>query len=527
MTEPVKHDSSSGEYETKHDQDVTHYERDLEKQTSRRRSSTTGVDVRQNLNAKLANPLAGYSHAELEAMGEAYARKHAVGDDSDIAAFRAGAVCAQNPMRFDRVASLTDADKEIMSKEFSNRWSQPRLLYLVIVLCSTCAAVQGMDETVVNGAQLFYAKRMAECSPPAIRGALVMQWQMWTAFGIMLGYAADLAFYKVPDRPHITGLKSPRWYMSKNRHAKAYRSMCRLRFSKAQAARDVFYMSTLLEAESDMNLQRNKLLELVTVPRNRRAMLASEIVMFMQQLTSFKFCGVNIIAYYSSSIFKQAGYDDIAALSASLGWGIINFLFAIPAVYTIDTFGRRNLLLATFPFLSLFMFFTGFSFFIPETMKSARTGCIALGTYLFAVFYSPGEGPVPFTYSAEAYPLYVRSYGMSLATATTWFFNFILAVTFPSLVLAFTSQGAFSWYGAWNIVGWILVLLFVPETKGKTLEELDQVFGVPTRTHAMYGLKCVPIFFQKYLFRRNVDFPQLYQRDEEDDTSTGEKEINS
>ena len=146
MTEKIKHDSSSGEFETKRSQDITHHENDLEKQTSRRRSSNAVVDVRQNLNAKLANPLAGYSHAELEAMGEAYARKHAVGDDTDIAAFRAGAVCAQNPNRFDRVAALSDVDKEIMSKEFSSRWSQPRLLYLVIVLCSTCAAVQGMGE---------------------------------------------------------------------------------------------------------------------------------------------------------------------------------------------------------------------------------------------------------------------------------------------------------------------------------------------------------------------------------------------
>lgn len=62
-------------------------------------------------------------------------------------------------------------------------------------------------------------------------------------------------------------------------------------------------------------------------------------------------------------------------------------------------------------------------------MHTARVACIALGIYLFGIVYSPGEGPVPFTYSAEAYPLYVRAYGMSLATATTWFFNFVLSVS--------------------------------------------------------------------------------------------------
>jgi archaellum biogenesis protein FlaJ (TadC family) len=66
--------------------------------------------------------------------------------------------------------------------------------------------------------------------------------------------------------------------------------------------------------------------------------------------------------------------------------------------------------------MALFLFFTGFSFFIPDdpTYHATRIGCIATGIYLFGIVYSPGEGPVPFTYSAEAYPLYIRSYGMSL-----------------------------------------------------------------------------------------------------------------
>lgn len=191
-----------------------------------------------------------------------------------------------------------------------------------------------------------------------------------------------------------------------------------------------------------------------------------------------QFCGVNIIAYYSSTIFLEAQFSPVSALAASLGFGIINFLFAIPAIYTIDTFGRRNLLLTTFPLMSLFLFFTGFSFLIPDsTHHTARIACVALGIYLFGIVYSPGEGPVPFTYSAEAYPLYIRPLGMSLATATTWFFNFVLSITYPSLQTAFTPTGAFGWYAGWNIVGFVAVLLFLPETKGLSLEELDQVFS--------------------------------------------------
>lgn len=110
--------------------------------------------------------------------------------------------------------------------------------------------------------------------------------------------------------------------------------------------------------------------------------------------------------------------------------------------------------------------------------------------------YSPGEGPVPFTYSAEAYPLYIRDLGMSLATATTWFFNGVLSITWPSLLRAFKPQGAFSYYAVWNIIGWFLVLLFVPETKGLSLEELDQVFSVPTKVHAAWGLRQVSSFLK-------------------------------
>ncbi len=68
--------------------------------------------------------------------------------------------------------------------------------------------------------------------------------------------------------------------------------------------------------------------------------------------------------------------------------------------------------------MAFFLFYTGFSFYIPA--GTARVANVALGIYLFGIVYSPGEGPVPFTYSAEAYPLYIRPFGMSLATATTW-----------------------------------------------------------------------------------------------------------
>lgn len=104
----------------------------------------TADQLRSNINARIANPLAGYSHAELSQKGEEFVRQHAVGDDEDIRAFRLGAILAQDPNRHAEVDGLTQAERDVLEREISHRWSQPKLLYLVIILCSTCAAVQGM-----------------------------------------------------------------------------------------------------------------------------------------------------------------------------------------------------------------------------------------------------------------------------------------------------------------------------------------------------------------------------------------------
>ena len=114
--------------------------------SNRRLSLNAGDRMRRNASAKLANPLAGISHAQLEEMGATYARKHHIGDEEDIRAFRKGAVLAQEPRRFAQVQGLTGMELDVLQKEFDNRWSQPKLMYMVIALCSTCAAVQGMGQ---------------------------------------------------------------------------------------------------------------------------------------------------------------------------------------------------------------------------------------------------------------------------------------------------------------------------------------------------------------------------------------------
>jgi len=364
----------------------------------------------------------------------------------------------------------------------------------------------------------------AECAPPEIRGALAMQWQMWTAFGIMLGYVAGVVFegVKIPASDDNSQWRiilastaippifvcaqvylvpeSPRWYMSKNRYQKAFESLQRFRWSRLQAARDLYYIHKQISVEYEMRKGKNLFKEFFMVPRNRRAAQSSFFVMFMQQ-----FCGVNAIAYYSVVIFQDSGFDRSQALLVAMGTGIVNWLFAIPAFYTIDTFGRRNLLLVTFPLMGIMLLIAGFSFLIPESNPTGRLAGVATGIYLFMVVYSPGEGPVPFTYSAEAFPLYIREYGMAFATATTWGFNFIISLTWPPLVDAFTTPGAFAYYAAFNFAGFVVCYFCLPETKERTLEELDGVFGVRTRDHARYYADSMPWYFKKYVLRQRPE----------------------
>ncbi|KAF7547857.1 hypothetical protein G7Z17_g7430 [Cylindrodendrum hubeiense] len=345
----------------------------------------------------------------------------------------------------------------------------------------------------------------AECAPKNIRGALTMMWQMWTAFGIMLGFVSSIAFQETKILgedtqwrwmigstalpPLIVSLlvyllpESPRWYMDKGNFPKAFVSLKKLRSSELQAARDMYLAWKFLQVEEQTTRGGdilNTLKEFFTVRRNWRAAQSSWFCMFMQQ-----FCGVNVIAYYSTQIFKDAGYDNSQALLASFGGGAINWIFALPAIWTIDTFGRRNLLLLTLPMMSICLFWTGLNFRLEEG-SIIRTSMLATSVYIFYAVYSPGMGPVPFTYSAEAFPLHIRSLGMASATSITWAFNFLLSFSWPQMDDSFGEGNAFFWYAAWNLVGWVFAYFLLPETKALTLEELDLVFSVRNRDHARY-----------------------------------------
>ena len=177
---------------------------------------------------------------------------------------------------------------------------------------------------------------------------------------------------------------------------------------------------------------------------------------------------------------------------------------------------KPTLRLTGLPNLDMFwpLLAAGFCFYMDEDNK-ARLPLIALFIYIFDAFYSPGQGPVPFTYSAEVFPLSHREIGMSWAVATNNFWATILSLTFPYMLRQLKPQGAFGFYAGLNICALLMVFSWMQEvsyletssrklcawasvvlpmkltilatqTKQRSLEELDYVFAVPTRTHMKF-----------------------------------------
>jgi sugar porter (SP) family MFS transporter len=270
---------------------------------------------------------------------------------------------------------------------------------------------------------------VAEVSPAPIRGGLVTSFQLWVAFGIMVGFCNNLIWYRigdlawrfqlgaaaVPAIPIVIFVwwcpESPRWLMKKGRYADAFRHMCRIRNTEVQAARELYYAHCQVMEERNAFAGISigtRFKELFTVPRIRRATVASAWIVISQQ-----FSGINIMSFYSSTIFANAGYGTLETLLASLGFGLVMFVFAFPALVTIDKFGRRTMLLSTFPFMALALLAAGLSFLMDDSNK-ARVPLIATFIYIFTALYGPGIGPMPSIYFSEAYPLSHREAGSSI-----------------------------------------------------------------------------------------------------------------
>ncbi|KAN0117717.1 Sugar transporter domain containing protein [Hyaloscypha variabilis] len=364
----------------------------------------------------------------------------------------------------------------------------------------------------------------AEMAPARIRGALVMFWQLWVVAGIFLGFAANvivkdtgriawrlqLGSAFIPS--FILGIgiffcpESPRWLMKHGKIAQGFKSMSVLRANPIIAARDYYYSYIIYQEEMKLAGGLNywtRMWDCFRVPRIRRANYGASTVMIAQQM-----CGINIISFYSSTIFENVGYTASQALYASLGYGAIQVVFTIPTLFLIDTKGRRTLTLMTFPFMCIFLLAAGLSLLKTEGSKGARIGPVVLFVYLFTIAYSLGEGPVAFQYSAEVFPTIQREQGMAWAVCINNTFAGILSLTFPRMKTVMTPTGAFGFYAGLNLIAWFMIFCFVRETKQLTLEEIDQVFSVPTKSFLNYELTVwLPYFLKRHILRQKIAKP--------------------
>ncbi|KAF3054845.1 putative polyol transporter 1 [Daldinia childiae] len=375
------------------------------------------------------------------------------------------------------------------------------------------------------------------------RGSFILAWQLWVAFGIMIGFAFNLIFYTahtdklslqlilgapfVPSIFLMIGLwfcpESPRYYMRQRTSSynpqKAYDVLLKLRKTKLQALRDTYlvYKSVQLEEYSDDSNVGNlgddvprgfvahiknyasQYKELFAQRRLRNALISSSIVALAQQL-----CGSTLF----SGVLAN-GNGPLMPMVYSLGIGAVNFVFGLPAIRTIDTLGRRKWLVLTLPVMCLLMMAAALSSLI--TNQTTRVGIIALFVFLFAAAYSPGMGPIPFTLASESFPLSHREAGCAFAIMINLLFAGLIQMFFPSIYASLHDGGSLALFAGLNLLAFVLVFLFVEETKRRSLEDLDLVFAVRKRDFVRHQVtRYLPWFFRRYALGRTEDKPSLY-----------------
>ena len=339
----------------------------------------------------------------------------------------------------------------------------------------------------VGLASMIVPLYIAEIAPPDRRGALVSLNQLMITIGILLSYIVGVLFTPIEGWRYMFGValipalilgigmfslpESPRWLFEHGRSDKAREVLGRSR-SPEEVDQELQEMQDIKNQEG--NQERVSYAELLA-PFVRPALIIGIGLAIFQQIT-----GINTVIYYAPTILQGVGFSEGGAIAATaLGVGVVNVGFTILAVRIIDRAGRRPLLLIGLVGMTISLALLGTVFASGATGDDASvlvgvlaTACLALYIASFAI----SLGPVFWLMISEIYPLRIRGTAMSVASIANWGSNFLVALTFPVLLAALGGATLFWLFAFLGIVAWVFIYFRVPETKNRSLEQIEASF---------------------------------------------------
>ncbi|HEY1865130.1 MAG TPA: sugar porter family MFS transporter [Roseiarcus sp.] len=340
--------------------------------------------------------------------------------------------------------------------------------------------VAGFGVGVAAVAAPLYA---AELAPAAQRGRYVSSYQLAITVGIFVAYLVDqalagpegwrtmLGVAAVPGAllalAVLTAVESPRWFAKTGRRDDALRTLIALGAENDAEAR-LAAIAASLRAEVKTPSWTD-----VFAPRWRTPLKIGLGLAVLQQIT-----GINAIIYYSNSIFAAAGFATPAAQAQATTWaiGAVNVLATFIAIAFIDRLGRRPLLITGLIGMGLSLAAVGFAFHQSGTPGSVgnSAGVITLAALVvFIISFAFSLGPVTWTVINEIYPGEGRGRAVAVATAVNWGAAFLVSGFFLSLVKAIGQANTFWLFAAFCVIGLVWVIVGVPETRGRSLEEIE------------------------------------------------------
>ncbi|KGT93699.1 sugar porter family MFS transporter [Enterobacter cancerogenus] len=341
----------------------------------------------------------------------------------------------------------------------------------------------------VGGASATVPVYIAEMAPANKRGQLVTMQELMIVSGQMLAYISNagfnavwggdttwrwmLAVATVPAVLLWFGMlfmpDSPRWYAMKGRLAEARQVLERTR-----AKQDVEWELTEIEETlaEEQHETRPRLREL-RQPWLFKLFLIGVGIAVIQQLT-----GVNTIMYYAPTMLKAVGMSDNAALIATIANGVISVLMTFVGIWLLGRIGRRTMtMLGQFGCTACLVFIGAVSYFMPETVNGQpdvlRSYMVLLGMLMFLSFQQGALSPVTWLLLSEIFPTRLRGIFMGGAVFAMWIANFLISLMFPVLLASVGLSGAFFIFALIGIGGAIFVVRFVPETRNRSLEQIE------------------------------------------------------